>query len=475
MQHTRRDLEEEVTNLQTSLWKAKREKVELEDRLTQATKDSADHRNIEKELRDQLEKAHKTIKVQSDQIAVPREGVVSRFAPKQTTQNHSNAPHQGTSAGSFNEMYQQPATSFELIRATTPNRYKPTQSAVYHNQPMQHRSLAMRKQPLQLSNPFEHEDSMPPRISVTPLPLQSSSYSHDQTPYSTPETPLSTSSPWQGDSSFGTLSVQPYNGYHSLPVNLMPALTQFFSTVEIWAKRYANVPDQKADMQVPQELRAQLHQHTNPAIATSLIASSSTRYFSVTKLILHECAEFAFRPVIVKGFRSEYDNKMYSCRKRVYTGINYHERRDILTDSAQIVEEMMGDPGWEEFIGRTTQYKTNQTWQLLFPLLAPGVIPEEAWSALHSIWREAVRIGLLMMQKVSIFAVDFPPVGPSSYFIPASMINRDPAFTENPMTLGQMGLKIRLSISPLVTETSFEGSGSMAPRNLCFAGVLLMK
>ena len=482
LNHTNQDLQEEVVNLQAKLRRINREKEDVEDRLTQATKTSADQRAVERELRDQLEKAHKTIKVQSDQIAAPREATTSRFTPKHGAPSKGNTSHQNANAGSFNEAFQQqqqqppppPPPSFEVARAATPSRYMTTQSAAYHNQSMQHRPLPMHKHPSQRSNPFQNEDdTVAKRPSMTPLSIPTPYYSLDHSRPS--DTPLSTSDPWQEETPNGMTAIQPYGGHRFAQVNLMPALTNFFSTVESWAKCYANVPDRETDRHLPQDLRAQLHQLTNPAIAMSLIATSSTRYFSVTKLILHECAEFAFRPLIVKGFRAEYDNRMYNCRKRAYTGINSHERREILTNSAQIVGEMMGDAEWEEFIGRTTQYKTNHCWQLLCPLLAPGIVPEEAWSALHSIWKEAIRIGLLMMQKVSIFAVDFPPVGSSSYFIPASMVNRDPTFTENPITLGQMGLKIRLAITPLVTETSFEGPGSMVPRNLCFAGVLLMK
>ncbi|KAL9126799.1 MAG: hypothetical protein Q9217_004212, partial [Psora testacea] len=466
LNHVNEDLREENAALHTQLRRVNREKDDLGDRLMEATKASAAQSSVESNLRDQLEKASKTIKVQSDQIAAPRESATSRFTPKHTNLNHGTAQHQGTPPGSFNEVYQQPPPNFDVPRAATPSRYKATQSAAYHNQPMQHYPLAMRKQPSERLNPFEAEDNATKHPPTTPLSITAPYRSHDHTSRRLTETPLPSSNPWQEDLSNGTLSMQQYNGYRSVPVNLMPALTQFFSTVETWAKRYANVPDREADMKMPQDLYARLHEHTNPAIAMSLIATSSTRYFSITKLILHECAEFAFRPMIMKGFRAEYDNKMYSCRKRVYTGINYHERREILATSTGIVEEMMGDTGWEEFIGRTTQHKTNQTWQMLLPLFASGVVHEEAWSALHSIWKEAMRIGLLMMQKVSIFAVDFPPVGPSSYFIPASMVNRDPSFTQSPMTLGQMGLKVRLAISPLVTETNFEGSGNMAPRNL---------
>ncbi|KAL9102269.1 MAG: hypothetical protein Q9163_002561 [Psora crenata] len=456
--HTNHDLLEEIADLQVGLRRIKREKDDLGHQLSDLTKNFTDQRAVERQLRQELQKAQMTIKVQSDQIAAPREGASSRFGPKHTTLSQGGAPNQNTRTGSFNDGYEQAPSSFEVARTVTPSRYRATQSVAYHNQPIQHQPFPMRKQSSQRSKPLDSEDNTTTRPSTTPLSMPVPYYNHDHASQGPSQIPLSTSNGWHEGLSSATLSMQPYNGYHSAPVNLIPALTQFFSTVETWAKRYANVPDREADMQMSEALRAQLHQQTNAGLAMSLIASSSTRYFSVTKLILHECAEFAFRPMVVKGFRTEYDNRMFNCRKRAYTGMNYHDRREILTISARIVEEMMDDTGWEEFLGRTTQYKTNETWQLLSALLAPGLAVQEVWSALHSIWHEAIRIGLLMMRTVSIFAVDFPPVGPSSHFIPASMVNRDPKFKENPLALGQMDLKIRLAITPLVTENSFKGS-----------------
>ena len=462
--HRNQDLRDEIGSLQAKLRRMEAEREGLLDQLKQAGQASVDQERVEEQLRSQLEKAQKTIKVQSDHIAAPREGAITRFTPKHST----------PSRGVASQVQLQPPPSFELVRPSTPPKHKLTQSAAYHNQPTNFQQLSIRKQSSR-PNPYEYEGDGPRRPSTTALSIPATHYSHDQASRRPSITPLPNLNPWEEDVPYGSLAVQCHNPYNSIQTSLMPALNQFFNVVETWAERYANVPDRDADVQIPPGLCAHLHKVTNPAFAMSLLSTSSTRFFAVTKLVLHECAEFAFRPVVVKGFRADFDTRIYNCRRRIYTGINFHERRELLTNSTRIVAEIIQEPRWDEFLSRTIQHKTNQTWQLLLPLFAPGVVREEAWSGLRSIWKEAMRIGILMMQKVSEFNVSFPAVGSSSHFLPATMVSRDPDYHEDPMTLARMNLSVKLAISPVVTETNFEGIGSMAPRTLCFAKVLLMK
>ena len=111
--------------------------------------------------------------------------------------------------------------------------------------------------------------------------------------------------------------------------------------------------------------------------------------------------------------------------------------------------------GFDAWLDRNIQPRVHDMWHLLQPLFAHGTPRDPAWNDLNRIWKEAGRIGNLMLSKPCIYTLDFPPMGPNSYFNPSNMCNRDDGFTQNPQALGSMAVSVRLAITPIVIETDF--------------------
>lgn len=249
--------------------------------------------------------------------------------------------------------------------------------------------------------------------------------------------------------------------------------TNLFKEVEQWAQNYANVPNQELDEIMPLALFETLRNLTNPDGTIHLISTSTTRHFSVAKLINSSLVNFPLRPLLVKGFTPEYDAKIADIRVQLsQVGLPIHVRRALLVASAEVVQEMMKSAGFNRWIDRMLDERIHRMWLSLEPLCAPGVDRGEAWEGLTHIWREAVRVGLLQLTKASTFTLDFPPYGPNSRFNPSNMISRDSNFMQNSQTLGQMGVCVRVAVTPIVTETNFM-TDAVIPRNLHYANVLL--
>lgn len=279
--------------------------------------------------------------------------------------------------------------------------------------------------------------------------------------------------PTPGYNSFGGQQVASLQGEDALNTSLVGEHTNLFKEVEQWARNYANAPYRERDQAMPDVLQSNLRQLTNPEIAIDLISTSSTRYFSIAKLINNSLAKLPLRPLLVKGFTAAYDMKIANLRSQLsQVGIPIHVRRALLVASAEVVQEMMQDPAFERYKGNLIAQQVGLLWHFLEPLFASTIARNEAWEDLNQIWREAVRIGLLQLSKASSFTLDFPQIGPASRFNPSNMINRDATFKQDPQTLGQMGVCVRLAISPIVTETNFM-SNTVVPRTMHYANVLL--
>ena len=345
-------------------------------------------------LNEQLAKAQKTIKVQSDQIQAPKEAARPPPPPQ----------HPGHHPPSFSHSFGPAPPMF---------------GRTYGNQPM------------------PYPDPMSRRPSMI--------------------------------ASHGMLVAQ---GNTFSEINMMPEFTPFFNLTERWSHNFTNVPDKARDQSMPGFLKDALTQNTNASIATKLMASGNTRFLTVAKLINYNITNFAFRPVLTKGFTQYFDNKTTELRNQLQTGIPLHVRRALLMACAETTVEMSKVDGFERYLDGIANQKATETWQLMEPLFAPGVAVNEAWQELKRIWGEAARIGVLMLSKPSTFGMDYPPVGRSSYFNPSQMISRDMDFMQNPQTLGNMAAKVRLAITPIVTETDFLGS-AVVPKTLHYSNVLL--
>ena len=243
---------------------------------------------------------------------------------------------------------------------------------------------------------------------------------------------------------------------------------------ETWARNYANVPDPVRDGNLPSELQNAVDSHTNPEAAAEFLSSGSTRYFAVAKLMNYQITTAAFRPVIVKDFRPIYDKKIPEFRAQLNNIIPIHVRRGLVTASAEMHLEMTRVPGFQKHIDDYITRQVYHMWEFLEPLFAPAFDREEAWADLGVLWKEAGRVGVLMMLKPSGITHEYPHIGPSSLFNPAQMVNRDRTFKQDPQTLSQMAVSIRLAVTPVVTETDVMVAVQI-PKILHYANVLLKK
>lgn len=374
-----------------------------------------------KKLNEDLIKAQKTIKVQSDTIS----GVKDKDGPKP----HSTPQRYGSTAGAYSQVYNQPPPAYNAIGNRFSNAAQPAAAAPYT-------TPALRRQ--SSNNPhyqpaFGTPSSNQRRPSATPAPAYN---------------------PFQNQQSQQGVLIR-QNADQTSGINLIAEFTPFFHLTEAWTHNYASVPDQLKDQYITDTLRNALALATDPRTATKLMSASKTRPLLVARVINQQIVDFAFRPMLLRGFSSSYDAKISSYRGQLMGAIPSSVRRALLLACAETVIDMTQADGFENWMDLNITPRVHDMWHVLSPLFAHGTPRDPAWNDLNRIWREAVRIGILMLSKPCIYTLDFPPMGPSSYFNPSNMCSRDEDFTLDPQALGGMAVSVRLAITPIVTETDF--------------------
>ena len=430
-------MHEELSSNKNKLRKVEADRNRMIKEISRLNEEKDEQEVAIRQLKDQISKQQKTIKVQSDQIATPNVASKAR-----TTPNHI-API----GGAYNHVYGQPPPVFNgphpppTPSYATPMSRDPSSSSAF--------GALMSRQP---SSSAYQATFRGPNVPENMRIADSPGYN-----------------PFAGNNQLAMVS-----GTEPLSVYMVPEYSQLFKLVEKWARNYANVPDKTKDQQLPPALVSFFKQHTNAAVLPKLMSTGSTRYFAIAKVMNQMLVSFAFRPIMIKGFTLYYDKKIADLRAQLQqVAIPLHIRRACLVASAQTVVEMSKAQGFKKFLDGVISHQIKEMWSFLEPLFAPGVARSEAWDDLNHIWYEASRIGVLMMSKASTFTMDFPPVGSNSLFNPSNMISRDQNFKQDPQSLGHMAVTVRLSITPIVTETDFMGNPGVVPRTLHYSNVLL--
>lgn len=458
----------EINELNCQLGKLQAEKAKLSKELASSSKKIDEQANAMKKLEEQISKQKVTIKVQSDQIQQ------RASANKPATTPHRGGANQGAPAN----IYAQPPPAYnpgpENLPPPHPAGPPPPAAPMTHQSsgqfppatPMSRQPgsqfpppTAMARQPSgppPSAAPMARQQSASTQmdLALRPRPSQRSLVPQNSSQYAPGGNQLVQMQALQSSIEFGS------------------EFTRIFKLTETWARNYANAPDPKNDNALPSKLKDCILQYTNPAIAKRLMSSGSTRYLAVAKVINHQITTLAFRPVIAKGFTQYYDEQISKLRSQFHNIMPIHVRRALIIASVDLCKEIIEADGWKQHIDRLTARQVHEMWAYLECLFAPGVSRHEAWTDLAEIWQEATRIGVLMLVQPSLFSLDYPAIGSNSRFNPAQMVNRDVNFKQDPQTLSQMGVSIRLAITPVVTETDYMMQGVM-PKVLHYSNVLL--
>ena len=433
------DVHEELVQHKVLLRKAEHEINKLTQENEYLEKEREQLEVTVKQLKEQLGKAQKTIKVQSDQI-----GLRTRPSPEHSTPG-------GGSVQSFQPVHNQPPPHYNPQSSFSAFKHPLTATAptpALSRQP----SLAFHSVPRAMSREASSASFNQSNPSNDVRMIMASPTTHD--PFA--------------DSQLTTNPVQ-----DTLLVPVQGEFNPLFFKIETWARNYTNMPDKEKDSSLPSELISHIRSNTNSDLAPKLLASSSTRFLAVTRVINRTIVNKAFKPALIKGFGQRFDKQYADLRLQLQqVGTPLPVRRATLVASAELVVEMTKTKGFRAFLDGSIQSQIHEMWTLLEPLFAAGMKRNEAWKDLGLIWHEAVRVGLMILSKASIFNFDFPPVGVNSHWNQSSMVNREPNFDQHNYQADRAPASVRLAITPTVTETDFM-CNTVTPTTLHKAHVLL--
>ena len=473
-----KDVHDDLAQHKTRLRKAETEKQFLLQDITHLNDEINAKNSALKKLNEDLVKAQKTIKVQSDQISGVKDGpkpqsTPQRFGPANAFGQVYSQPPPAYNASGIRITHSQPQPAAPTPHPTPGLRRQSSTHRTFHHQPafgassnlnLNQSRPAITPTPNPSFNPFQSQQGTLVRQNTD----QASGVNHiaEFNPFPTRQGVLVRQ---PTDQASAANHITEFNPFQSQPgvlvrqttdqasgVNLVAEFTPFFHSTETWATNYVRLPDQQKDQFISDPLRNCLALATDPRTAMKLMSTTKTRHLLVARVINQVIADFAFRPMLLRGFTPFYDNRISSFRSQLMGAIPSHVRRGLLLACAETVTDMTQADGFTSWMDHTNiAPRVHDMWHLLSPLFAHGTPRDPAWNDLNRIWREATRIGILMLSKPCIYTLDFPPMGPNSYFNPSNMCSRDEGFTRDAQALSAMAVSVRLAITPIVTETDF--------------------
>lgn len=248
---------------------------------------------------------------------------------------------------------------------------------------------------------------------------------------------------------------------------------RFFKLTEEWARNYANVPNEYRDDHLPDDLFASMKRQACDKVAMRFLASDTTRYFLIARLMNIWICNDIFQGQCFLGYSSDFDQK-FRQSTRVPRNDPVYTRASLLMAVADSAKEMQARSNFQQFLSSLVTEKVDGVWERLHPLLAPGVLEPHAFDDMVHLMGEAIRMGLLMIATPLAYSIEFPRAGHTTYFRPDAMVNRDPELRDDPQQLFHEGATVRLGITPVIVITSFAGP-SINPRTVHFANVLLQR
>ena len=248
---------------------------------------------------------------------------------------------------------------------------------------------------------------------------------------------------------------------------------QFFKLTEDWARNYTNVPNENQDRNLPDDLFASMKRQASEDLVIKLLGSKETRFFLIARLMNIWITNDIFHGQCFLNFSTDFDEKFHQS-SQIPQNDPIYTRASLLMAVADSAKEMQARPTFPQFLSSLMTMKVDGMWERLYPLLAPGIFERQAFDDIVHLIGEAIRMGLLMIGTPSVYSIDFPKAGITTYFRPDAMINRDPDLQADPQQLFQDGVIVRLGITPVVVITSFAGP-AINPRTVHFANVLLQR
>ena len=244
--------------------------------------------------------------------------------------------------------------------------------------------------------------------------------------------------------------------------------------IQAWVEDFANVPGHNEAAHATIRSLVDVQRCPDLEIIINLLADGNSRNGAVTKLIVYQITNFSFVPMVIKGFKQGYDDRFAAEQQKIFPGVQESVRFESRSTIAAITSEVISDPGWKAHIDRQHANKLRHCWHIVQPLLAPHINQQDAWRKLFDLWDQSIQLGLQMLQKISIFDINYPVPGQNTYFNPANMTCADPQYSnQTAQNLARMQTKVRLAYAPVITERDLE-SLSWEPQTRLFARVLLM-
>lgn len=259
---------------------------------------------------------------------------------------------------------------------------------------------------------------------------------------------------------------------HSTEFDFTRDLAQLFKLVDDFCWKNASRPNPLLDSDLPDHISTSFGKLSHPSMIATILGSSSTRHFLLACHINTALTEWVFRIHVIRGFDAVLEGIIKDNRRHLQPGMPVYARAAYQQLIVEAVTKMKMQPHFSGWLKQQADTMTTRIYEEIRPLLTPGV--NIARDDLNCVFQEAFKLSVDMHTQNRYYAFEFIVAGPKTFFNPSSMINRDPAVREDPLTIRNSEYRVRLCISPVVTMTDLVGD-TIVPTVIHFAEVLLCK
>ncbi|KAI9765636.1 MAG: hypothetical protein M1835_007339 [Candelina submexicana] len=397
------------------------------------------------DLEDLLEKAQRTIQVQSNQLSgkteqVPQTPQRQRALQPQATPFIATPAHQVYSY--VVDQHAPPILNTQPTRGPMP----------YHPPTLQRQGTSN----VSSTTHFGH-----PGVSRFPSGDVFTSAAQSSYPAAPQVAP-----PTQG--TYDATAVVPYAQSELPKKDFKTAFVEFFADIESWAQKWASVPNPRMDENLPESLKALLSSVCDKSIALHLLRDPTTRYFLVARVINDEFTKHQLKITSIMGFSLTLDMRIQKAKDELRPDNHINFRRAIVEELANIAQAANADPKHQEFLVERCQQMTMEMMNKLSPLMGTGL--NRAYADLHDIQKKALLLAMNMLTGPFEWKIDYPLI--NALYVPHSMVNRDPVIAGEPHMLART--RVKLAVTPIIIRRDQSGPSVIATQEH-MANVLLMK
>ncbi|KAI9838067.1 MAG: hypothetical protein M1819_006222 [Sarea resinae] len=244
---------------------------------------------------------------------------------------------------------------------------------------------------------------------------------------------------------------------------------QLFGETEAWAAKWAGCVDHTSNPDYPYGLTEVLKASSEDY--QYFLIDPEIRFLIAARVINVSIVKYCFKEVALKGYDENYDRKIQTALDSRQSYTEFRTRRALDMQIADIISSVSTMSNWDDFLMSRAATTTVHIFDKVRPLLHQQ--SAGAASECQRLFEQAYRLSAAMFSVPAEWKFDFPEAGARTSFNRNIHESRGPIVFEDPAVLESRKASVKLSITPTVVKRGWSGM-SVVPKTYAKAQVLVM-